>query len=460
MNRFIKSFLSVLVIISFFSSDYSTFAGYERPPVPSELSSNIITSANNIFDTIYNKKNNLNKYPTDQSYIDYLNRITISLNNLKNTFSSTDLKYIIITYLNSWINNIRLSVQNDNNFLDSLSDIINDNNSETQTNSNNQTINDNNTNENITSSGSNEKTFNNPKRIGLPLRATTVTRDKFCKEEWFEYWVITGTWTADTTWGNWTSEWSANWRLTFNTSWIKSIKCTDIGTGSTTNTANACSYEAKYTSYNNSDCSWVSSSATVSWWNKITDYSLIKWMSDYSKKGYWCQVLWSNLSRKWEMISTNGKCIIDEAIVNKQITTEQNELKEKEEAKLAEEQKKILDEQKRIQEAQKFSFIASKTSNLRKWDTVILKWNVWTFYTKCMLTWGNYASKPLVKTWSNGWMSISSFYNNTVNLTWEYKYTISSSTAYITFELRCVNWTNWLTDSPNIKSVDLKWNDI
>jgi hypothetical protein len=56
---------------------------------------------NNILDTVYNKKDNKTKFPTEDSYIAYLDKVNLALNNLKNTFSSTNFKYIILEYLSS-----------------------------------------------------------------------------------------------------------------------------------------------------------------------------------------------------------------------------------------------------------------------------------------------------------------------------------------------------------------------
>jgi hypothetical protein len=59
----------------------------------------MINSVNTILDAVYNKKSNKTKFPTDESYVAYLDKVNLALNNLKNNFSSTDTKYIIVTYL-------------------------------------------------------------------------------------------------------------------------------------------------------------------------------------------------------------------------------------------------------------------------------------------------------------------------------------------------------------------------
>jgi len=126
MNKFIKIFLSIVVVFSFFISNYQLFASYEKPPVPSQLSSGLVEKVNLILDTVYNKKDNTTKYPTLDSYVAYLNRISTGLNQLKTNFTSADIRYVIVTYLASWINNIKTSVEVETSLLDSISWIISD----------------------------------------------------------------------------------------------------------------------------------------------------------------------------------------------------------------------------------------------------------------------------------------------------------------------------------------------
>ena len=137
MNKFIKIFLSIVVVFSLFLSNHLLFANYEKPSVPSQLSSGLVEKVNLILDTVYSKKDNTAKFPTLDSYVAYLNRISTALNQLKTNFTSTDIRYEIVTYLASWINNIKTSVEVDtssSNFLDSISWIISEDPSWTATN--------------------------------------------------------------------------------------------------------------------------------------------------------------------------------------------------------------------------------------------------------------------------------------------------------------------------------------
>jgi len=136
--RNLKKYLLICIILTWIAfSNFLVNSSYEKPVAPSELSSEIISGINLLLDKEKNKKSDLTKYPTEQKYIDYLDRVNIGLNKLKLTFNSSDSRYIIISYFSSWITNIKNSVQNSSNLLESLSNIIND---ETWYSSNNPTI--------------------------------------------------------------------------------------------------------------------------------------------------------------------------------------------------------------------------------------------------------------------------------------------------------------------------------
>jgi hypothetical protein len=52
-------------------------ANYDKPIAPDGLSDSVINKVENILDVIYNKKNDLNKYPTQEVYITYLDRMNL-----------------------------------------------------------------------------------------------------------------------------------------------------------------------------------------------------------------------------------------------------------------------------------------------------------------------------------------------------------------------------------------------
>lgn len=125
MKLFTKIMLFLLAITCFINGEL--YAIYEKPVVPVELNSNIVTKVNNLFDIIYNKRLDKVKYPTQESYISYLDKLSISLGKLKTSYKATDPKYILISYLYSWILNIKNSIEipnitNDSNIVSSVLD--------------------------------------------------------------------------------------------------------------------------------------------------------------------------------------------------------------------------------------------------------------------------------------------------------------------------------------------------
>jgi hypothetical protein len=65
------------------------------------LKSDIIKSANTILDSVYNKRTNKTKFPTLESYIVYIDKVNDKLKILKNTFSTSDFRYVLISYLST-----------------------------------------------------------------------------------------------------------------------------------------------------------------------------------------------------------------------------------------------------------------------------------------------------------------------------------------------------------------------
>jgi hypothetical protein len=126
MKYITKVLMIFIVLVLFLFTSFVVTASYNKPTAPSWLSTEIISAVNNILDIVYNKKNNKTKFPTDESYISYLDKVNVKLNELKNTFSSTDTRYMIVTYLSDWLTNIKSSVQNDTSFIDWLWNIVND----------------------------------------------------------------------------------------------------------------------------------------------------------------------------------------------------------------------------------------------------------------------------------------------------------------------------------------------
>ncbi len=133
MKHLTKYILAFVVLVWFLFTNFIVTASYEKPTAPTWLSQSILNSANVILDSVYNKRTNTTKYPTEESYIAYLDKVINALNNLKNNFSSSDTRYILVTYLSSWLTNIKYSVLNDDNLLNSISNIINDWNNSTWT---------------------------------------------------------------------------------------------------------------------------------------------------------------------------------------------------------------------------------------------------------------------------------------------------------------------------------------
>lgn len=131
MKNLTKVIMIFVILVWLVFSNYIVTANYEKPIAPSWLSTDILNSANTILDTVYNKRTNATKYPTEQSYIAYLDRVIGALNALKSNFSSTDTRFILVTYLSSWLTNIKISIINDTNLLNSITNIINDWNSTT-----------------------------------------------------------------------------------------------------------------------------------------------------------------------------------------------------------------------------------------------------------------------------------------------------------------------------------------
>lgn len=129
MKNIFKTIIILLMIyLWFYNSNFITYSSYNKPIAPTELSQEIINSANVILDKVYEKRNDSLKYPTTDSYIWYLNRVIYALNNLKNNFTTSDLRYIVISYISSGVSNIKDSVNINNELLNSIWNIINDDN--------------------------------------------------------------------------------------------------------------------------------------------------------------------------------------------------------------------------------------------------------------------------------------------------------------------------------------------
>ncbi|MDD3302833.1 MAG: hypothetical protein PHN31_04695 [Candidatus Gracilibacteria bacterium] len=124
----IKKILALLLVMGLtMIISQMVYGSYEKPTQPAELSTEITQKANDILDIIYEKRTNTTKYPTTTSYISYLSRVNYSLDNLKSSFNTSDLRYVLLTYLTTGVSNIKVSVQNDSSsLLDSIGDIIND----------------------------------------------------------------------------------------------------------------------------------------------------------------------------------------------------------------------------------------------------------------------------------------------------------------------------------------------
>jgi hypothetical protein len=112
MKKIFKWYILIL-IIGVFSINIFVQADYDKPVAPTELKTDIIKSANTILDSVYNKRTNKTKYPTLESYIGYLEKVITKLKVLKNTFTSSDFRYVLISYVTSWLKNIKTSVQNE-----------------------------------------------------------------------------------------------------------------------------------------------------------------------------------------------------------------------------------------------------------------------------------------------------------------------------------------------------------
>jgi len=124
----IKKIIALLLVIWLtMIISQGAYSSYEKPTQPAELSTEITQKANDILDIIYEKRTNTTKYPTTTNYIEYLNKVNTWLNNLKQSFSTSDLRHILLTYITTWVSNIKVSVQKDpESLLDSIWDIIND----------------------------------------------------------------------------------------------------------------------------------------------------------------------------------------------------------------------------------------------------------------------------------------------------------------------------------------------
>jgi hypothetical protein len=125
MKKTFKLYI-VFLMIWIFSINIFVQADYDKPVAPTDLKSDIIKSANTILDGVYNKRTNKTKYPTLESYIVYIDKINDKLKVLKNTFSTSDFRYVLINYLSTWLTNIKSSVQ-DEIVLNSITEATNDN---------------------------------------------------------------------------------------------------------------------------------------------------------------------------------------------------------------------------------------------------------------------------------------------------------------------------------------------
>lgn len=116
-----KIIANILLLTTLFSLFFIWNADYVKPKPPSQLGANIITISDGLLDKIYWKRNN---YPTENLYIQYLDKLNTSLLVLKNKYSTTDSRNIVIWYLMSWINNIKSDIWD--NTLQEIINIFND----------------------------------------------------------------------------------------------------------------------------------------------------------------------------------------------------------------------------------------------------------------------------------------------------------------------------------------------
>jgi hypothetical protein len=84
-----------LIILVIFSLNLS-FADYKKPNPPKELNSQIVTALDSLLDKIYSNKA---KFSTSSDYINYLDNVNIALVKIRDSFSTSSLKYILVNYV-------------------------------------------------------------------------------------------------------------------------------------------------------------------------------------------------------------------------------------------------------------------------------------------------------------------------------------------------------------------------
>jgi hypothetical protein len=99
MTKYKKIFASIAIFALITTNTLSTFANYDKPVAPSNITSSTVSAMDKILDTVYAKKDNKVKYPTDSSFISYLDKVNTALNSIKAKLESTDIRYSIVDYI-------------------------------------------------------------------------------------------------------------------------------------------------------------------------------------------------------------------------------------------------------------------------------------------------------------------------------------------------------------------------
>jgi hypothetical protein len=99
MTKYKKIFASISLFVLLTTNTLSSFANYDKPIAPSNINSSTVTAMDKILDTVYAKKDNKVKYPTDSSFTSYLDKVNTALNSIKAKLESTDIRYSIVDYI-------------------------------------------------------------------------------------------------------------------------------------------------------------------------------------------------------------------------------------------------------------------------------------------------------------------------------------------------------------------------